>query len=159
MKLLGICLLFLSLLGRCSPDKSALAEPLSTDGLIIRTGTSFGMCVGYCKHDYVISGTTLMLTQTSQLRTPNQNPVKTCQTTISPAVWDTLKAAANPTLFFQQPEQLGCPDCADGGAEYIELEADGQNHRVIFEHGKTIPGFETLVTGLRAQREALKECK
>ncbi|MCX6213188.1 hypothetical protein [Spirosoma sp.] len=159
MKLLGICLLFLSLLGRCSPDKSVLAEPLATDGLIIRTGTSFGMCVGYCKHDYVISGTTLMLTQTSQARTQNQNPAKTCQTTIPQAVWDTLRAAANPTLFIQKPEQLGCPDCADGGAEYIEMEANGQKHRVTFEYGATIPGFEPLVTALRAQREAFKECK
>ncbi|GAB3037435.1 hypothetical protein [Spirosoma pulveris] len=159
MKFLGICLLFISLLGRCSPDKSALAEPLSTDGLIIRTGASFGMCVGYCKNDYVISGTTLMLTQTSQSRTQTQNPPKNCQTTISQAAWDTLRAAANPNLFFQQPEQLGCPDCADGGAEYIELEADGRKHRVIFEFGKTIPGFETLVTSLRAQREVFNECK
>lgn len=100
--------------------------------------------------------TGVTLTQISH--SPTQ-PVKTCQTIISQAYWNTLKAAANVTLFSQQPETLGCPDCADGGAEYIELETRGQKHRVTFEFGKTIPGLEPLVDALRNQRNQFTECK
>ena len=90
---------------------------------------------------------------------PTQNPTKTCQTTISLADWNTLKAAANLDTFGKQPATLGCPDCADGGAEYVELQISEQTHRVTFEYGKTIPGFETLVNTLRAQRAAFKVCR
>ncbi|MFD2932172.1 hypothetical protein [Spirosoma flavum] len=157
MKLTGIALLFLMLLGRCTQSTISSAEPLSANELTIRTGTSFGMCVGYCVNEYVFNGTSVTLTQTG--RPLAQNPIKTCQTTIDQATWNTLRAAANLETFSKQPETRGCPDCADGGAEYIELQTGEQKHRVTFEYGTTIPGFESLVEALRAQRTAFKACK
>lgn len=155
MKTTVVFLLLLVTLGRCT-QKNAVPADVPSDAFVIRTGTSFGFCVGYCQKEYVFNETVVMLTQTS--RSPTQS-VKTCQTVLSQADWNALKAAANVTLFSKQPETLGCPDCADGGAEFIELQSGDQKHRVTFEFGKTIPGFEPLVNALRNQRNQFKECK
>lgn len=128
------------------------------DSLIIRTGTSFGMCVGdKCRKDYVLNGTSLTLTHGGQNRgTPL--PSKTCQKPIAAADWNALKTAVNLGTFGQQPDVIGCPDCADGGAEYIELEQGDTKHRVTFPYGQTIAGFEPLVTTLRQQRNQFDSC-
>ncbi len=155
MKMTVFSLLLLMILGSCRSDTATPAE--SVDGLIIRSGTSFGFCVGYCQKDYVFDKTNVTLTEQDK-RAPTQNPTKTCQKTISQADWNALTAAAKPDLFSRQPETLGCPDCADGGAEYIELQLNDRRHRVTFEFGKTIPGFEPLVEAIRSQRTAFEEC-
>jgi hypothetical protein len=155
MKAIFLTFVIALVLGRCTETK-VLA--VTDDPLTIRTGTSFGMCVGYCQNDYVFNGTSVTLTQNGT-RSRAQSPVKTCQTAISPTEWETLKALANIDTFSSKPETLGCPDCADGGAEYIELQVGDRKHRVTFEFNKTIPGFEPLVDALRKKREAFKECK
>lgn len=99
----------------------------------------------------------MTLVQTAT-RTRAQNPDKTCQSTLSPAEWETLSATGNFDAFSQQPQQVGCPDCADGGAEYIELQSGDRRYRVVFEFGKTIPGFEPLVNNLRAHRGRFDAC-
>ena len=114
--------------------------------------------MGYCQDEYTFNGTSVTLTQNGT-RTQAQSPTKTCQTTISPAEWENLKALANMDTFSGKAATLGCPDCADGGAEYIELQTGDRKHRVTFEYNKTIPGFEPLVDALRKRREAFKECK
>lgn len=159
MKLVLLSFLIALVLGRCTKTTALTpADAVLTDTLTIRTGTSFGMCVGYCQHDYVFNGTSVTLTQNGT-RTQAQAPAKTCQTTLSPADWNALKALANFDTFRTKPATLGCPDCADGGAEYIELQTGDRKHRVMFEFNKTIPGFEPLVSALRQKREAFKECK
>lgn len=157
MKVSIVACLLIFLFGRCSDFESA-AAPEQPDALTIRTGTSFGMCAGYCATDYVFNGTSATLTQ-SGTRTQTQNSPKTCQSTLSPADWTALKALADVDAFGKQPETLGCPDCADGGAEYVELQQGDRKHRVTFEFNKTIPGFEPLVEALRRQRAAFTECK
>ena len=157
MKPILITFLITLILGRCS-ETNVLTNADATDALTIRSGTSFGMCVGYCQSDYVFNGTSVTLTQNGT-RTQAQSPAKTCQTAISPAEWESLKALANMDTFGSKAATLGCPDCADGGAEYIELQAGDRKHRVTFEYNKTIPGFEPLVNALRKRREAFKECK
>jgi len=154
MNLRAINILLLTALCSCS-SVSPQSDQKVNDGLIVRTGTSFGMCVGYCRNDYEFKQTAVTLTRNDIRKSLTQ----TCQTTISEADWIAIKSAANFQEFSKQSERLGCPDCADGGAEYIELQLDDQSHRVTFEYNATIPGFETLVDLLRKQRNAYKECK
>ena len=130
----------------------------SVDALVIRTGTSFGMCMGdKCRKDYVFTGTNLALTHGGNNRGVPL-PTRTCQKQVSTADWNALKAAVNISAFGQQPDVLGCPDCTDGGAEYIELEQGDVKHRVTFPYGQTIPGFDPLVNALRQQRDQFTEC-
>ena len=35
---------------------------------------------------------------------------------------------------FALKEIIGCPDCLDGGAEWIEVSCDGKAHRVEFDY-------------------------
>ena len=142
-------------LGRCTENK---VLSITNDPLTIRTGTSYGMCVGYCQTDYVFNGTSVTLTQNGT-RTQSQSPPKTCQSTISSDDWNTLKGLAAFEAFNSQPETIGCPDCADGGAEYIELQIGDRKHRVTFDPSKRVPGFEPLVDALRRRRDAFSECK
>lgn len=159
MKLLILTCLITLVLGRCTETTvKSSAENSTSDPLTIRTGTSFGMCVGYCQHDYVFNGTTVTLTQNGT-RTQSESPTKTCQTTITAAEWNALKTLVNYDSFSTQPETIGCPDCADGGAEYIELAIGDRKHRVTFSYNKTIPGSEALVEALRKRREAYPACK
>ena len=147
---------FILLLGRCT-NSFAPRKLTDADGLTIRTGTSAGMCVGYCVFDYELNGTSLTLTQRPNGVSPTL-AAKTCQSTISQADLRELLASIDLDSFYKQPAILGCPDCADGGAEYIELQLGEQKHRVTFQYGQTIPGSEALVDKLRAHRADLKEC-
>ncbi|GAB4031489.1 hypothetical protein [Spirosoma gilvum] len=148
---------FILLFGRCSSSLSP-KKLTDADGLVIRTGTSAGMCVGYCVFDYVLSGTSITLTQ-SPNRSQSTIATKTCQSTLSQAAWNDLLTTVDLDAFEKQPAVLGCPDCADGGAEYVELQLGEQKHRVTFQYGQTIPGSEALVDKLRSHRATLKECK
>ena len=47
----------------------------------------------------------------------------------------------------------GCPDCADGGAEWIEIDTGSGPIRVTFEFGDTLPGIGPLQAEIRALRE------
>lgn len=42
-------------------------------------------------------------------------------------------------------DRLGCPDCADGGSEWLAFRmVDGRYHKVVFEFG-TIPQSQGLL--------------
>ncbi|GAB3766213.1 hypothetical protein [Spirosoma pomorum] len=154
MKLLAIILVMALLADRCT---GSVTETVNPDNVVVRTGTSFGMCVGYCNQDYVVQGSTITLTQRIN-GDPRQRPTKTCQFSLDAGVQKQLLAMINLTQFKQQPATIGCPDCADGGAEYIEVQVGEQKHRVTFDYGRTIPGFEPLVDLLRQQRNQFKAC-
>ncbi|GAB4004627.1 hypothetical protein GCM10028808_02630 [Spirosoma migulaei] len=157
MKSIAVVILLIIGFGHCQTRLTPQTADDLTDTLTIRTGTAFGMCAGeYCIREYVFNGTHVTLTHKGAR---SQAAAQSCQSTISAADWIALKASVNLASFNQQPAVLGCPDCADGGAEFIELQVGEQKHRVTFPVGETIPGFESLVTGLRNQRNAFSECK
>ncbi len=92
-------------------------------------------------------------------RTPAQYPTKTCTATITATEWAILKAQADLALLRKRPATLGCPDCADGGAEFLEIEQGAERYRVTFEAGKSIPGFDGLISALRAKRKTFDTCQ
>ncbi|GAB3944476.1 hypothetical protein GCM10028805_12050 [Spirosoma harenae] len=157
MKPIAIATILIIAFGGCMSSFTPQDQP-ETTGLIIRTGTSAGMCVGYCAYDYVFNGSSVTLTQSGN-RTQSTVSPKSCQSTISQDDWNTLQSAANLDAFSKQPTVIGCPDCTDAGAEYVELELGDKKHRVTFPFAQTIPGFESLLKALRSQRAAFKECQ
>lgn len=157
MKSIVLLVLLITGFVRCMNSFTPQAAQNTTDDLTISSGTSFGMCTGYCQNDYTFNGTSVTLVQSS-VRPQTTLTSKSCQSTISQSDWNTLKAAANVDLFSKQPKLIGCPDCTDAGSEYVEIQAGPQKYRVTFPFGRTIPGFESLVDALRNQREAFKNC-
>lgn len=61
--------------------------------------------------------------------------------------------------FFKLSETIGCPDCADGGAEWVEVEyVSGKKHRVTFEYMKEPDELKDYLIGLREQKEKSVKC-
>lgn len=136
--------------------KQTLEPEVDGASMIIRSGTSYGFCIGYCQRELTLIGTSAQYVMRDNRK---ELPEKTCSGTISGEEWNALTSKVNFTTFQQQPERIGCPDCADGGAEFVEIESGGKKYRVTFEANKTIPGFDELVLALRKKREAFKDCQ
>ena len=54
------------------------------------------------------------------------------------------------------PEIVGCPDCADGGGEWIEVNVAGESHRVTFGNGVKIDAIQPLIERIRSLRGGFK---
>jgi len=130
-------------------------SPFSTD-VSIRAGTSFGHCIGYCETELAIGPSEIVLTRTS--RQPQEYPTRTERLPISGTEYEGLLDALDAEVFLGMEEVLGCPDCADGGAEWIEVERSGGDaKRVTFEYGATIEPIAPLVERIRALRARFPE--
>jgi len=126
IKILSIFLFFSFLFTTCieDNDNNLISE--------IRYGTSFGMCVGHCKNELT------MTQKTSTYRcsgwTEDVTPVTKTEGTNS-QIWDSINSGFNLDTFLDLPEVIGCPDCADGGAEWLEVVlSNGETHKVTFEY-------------------------
>jgi hypothetical protein len=126
------------------------AETLSADGVVLRAGTSFGMCLGYCVTELTVTPDEVRLVESS--RSPSQAD-RTRRLPLAQGEWEAIAALAKPSTLDGLPEVIGCPDCADGGAEWIEVERDGEKRRVTFEYGSTVQGIQPLVEKARELRE------
>jgi hypothetical protein len=61
--------------------------------------------------------------------------------------------------FFDLPTTIGCPDCADGGAEWIEIElVDGGKHKVTFEYRHEPEKVKDYIIKLREQMNKSIHC-
>jgi hypothetical protein len=117
--------------------------------LELRSGTSFGMCGGYCVTELRIDTLGVTFTETSQVQ---DLPARTRTLPLSASDWDRLEEAVDTAAIRTLEGVHGCPDCADGGAEWIQLSPAGDTVRVAFEFGDTIEGIEPLQTVIRELR-------
>ncbi len=53
------------------------------------------------------------------------------------------------------PKTIGCPDCADGGAEWIEIQSIDIHKKVTFEYLNEPNSLTALVTELRELQGSL----
>lgn len=145
--------LALSLLAAC---QSVTTEPSAVSK--ITSTTSFGMCVGYCKTTLEITATEAVLIRESYGRGAGANlPLQRLTTPLSAQEWQDIAAAATAAAaaFDTLPERLGCPDCADGGAETLALVGPGRDKSVVFEYGDSLAGVQPLLEQVRALRTRL----
>ena len=137
----------------------APASPATTPTNVrqIVSTTSFGMCVGYCTTRLEISqGQAVLIRQARGGRgAPDSAPDQCFTTTLSPSEWQEIaRLAANADLS-SLPPVIGCPDCADGGAESLSIVgADGQRS-ISFDHGADIAQAQALLDRVRALRARL----
>jgi len=118
-------------------------------------GTSFGMCLGYCTQNLLVSDLKLTFSKTKNGQTPD---TKTCTKNISKEEVDAIKALLDAGKLSSLPEVIGCPDCADGGAEWVSVKADGKQYKIVFEYGKAPKELDAAVTKLRLLKESFKDC-
>lgn len=130
-------------------------ENVLLTNIIIKSGTSFGQCVGHC-----ITESEMSSQQLSLVRKAWRSKIadKTCSRLLTSGEWQSLIDLLNFDTFKQLPETTGCPDCADGGAEWIEVTYGEQVKRVNFEFGKNIPEIAEFTERVRKIRDSLNNC-
>jgi hypothetical protein len=116
--------------------------------------TSFGMCVGYCTTRLEISeGQAVLLREARGGRGGPQNlPDQRFTAELSASEWQEIARLAANTNLQSLPDVIGCPDCADGGAEALTING---GRTVTFDHGATVPSAQPLLDRVRALRERL----
>lgn len=120
-------------------------------------GTSFGMCVGLCQTLYEITEDQIRLTNSTWAW--EDKPSKTCVKALSESDFMAISSKLSISEFKKLPKIIGCPDCADGGAEFIELVfLDGTKQRVTFEYWNEPSKLREIVELLRQTTADFKEC-
>jgi hypothetical protein len=121
----------------------------------IATGSSFGMCAGYCRHEITL--TQNLLKSVQQGTRSGDLPEKTAEEPMPQSEWNAIIASADWESFKKLPETIGCPDCADGGAEWIEIQYGDSVKKVTIEFGANVPEMQPLLDKLRPIRERFKK--
>jgi len=119
---------------------------------IINTGTSFGMCWGYCKTELELNGTEVIYKEYSWIENPDF-PELILEDHITDEQLDQILNTFDFEEYLTLDNVYGCPDCADGGAEWIEITHDNLTKHILFEFYSTIPGHDDLVEILRELRD------
>lgn len=123
----------------------------STPILMVKTGTYFGECLGYCNDQLVITPERILYSLMSNVR-DKEYPDITSEISIKRDDWNSLIALIDFETLVSLPDTIGCPDCADQGGEWIEI-SDGQHtKRVDFEFNASVHEIDDFVKYLRRIR-------
>ncbi len=112
----------------------------------IRYGTSFGMCVGYCLTDVEISPVSGSVITYGW---DNSVTPKSREFDFTEGEFRALLETIDFEKFQDLDPVIGCPDCADGGAEWIELTAEGRTKKVKIDYRAEIDGLSETLGELR----------
>lgn len=151
MKITIALLSLLAVFTACTTSK-----PVAVNEEIISVlhGTNFGHCRGYCRKEVVFYPNKVDYFEASV--DSARNPVKE-ENFKNSSAWKSIVAKIDWNKFKDLKESYGCPDCADGGSEYIEIKTVNGTKRVTIEFNKEMPELEPLLTELRTQRKKLLE--
>lgn len=136
---------------------NSIAAPSSGVTRIVST-TAFGMCVGYCTTRLEISAGQAVLIREARAGRGGGGPVRdtqrfTAQLTLGE--WQEIQRLAAAADLDALPDVVGCPDCADGGAEGLTIEGPAGSESVSFEFGARLAPAQPLLDRVRAPRARL----
>ena len=152
MKMQLVVLMILSTLFfiNCENESEMTDNQASKLEYEINYASSFGMCVGPCrkKMNVVNNALTFTVYYTEGRGAVGGTP-KTYKETSDIILQNSLSKSIDYEAFKKLKNVIGCPDCADGGAESVEIIKGNIKHKVTFEYGKAPKEIESLVTILR----------
>lgn len=125
----------------------------------IARGTSFGQCSGYCITGMVITGDSVVYREIG-IPDPEARqiiPERNVTFKLEENEWEELVALVDLDAWESLPETIGCPDCADEGAEVVEVDYDSTRKSARFSYGQDPPGLERLLERLREIQETALE--
>ncbi len=147
--ILGALVLGASTLGLTASCHPSPFDPLP-DSAVVRWGISFGECRGYCEQEMDVTRTELRLTRRSG--NPSLYPTTVEELDLSAEAWSALRAQVQTSGIAALEDVYGCPDCADGGAEWVEVETPDARKKVSFDAGRPPEELASLVETLRSLR-------
>lgn len=140
------CVFLCSFFFLSSCDKESTQSEIKS----IKSGTSFGECIGYCVRDLEITHTSI--TYTASGWNDQVYPIKTLHRDNDTEDWEGLVDLIDMEAISGYEDIVGCPDCADGGAEWIRIETDSSIKQITFEYGDTLAFIQPLIENLRLLR-------
>lgn len=152
MKSLIFVTLTVAFLSACGTSKKT---PKADSPIIsVMHGTNFGHCRGYCRKEVIFMENEFQYIESSvdEKNQPKQQNFKANSDN-----WKNILSQIDWNKFNSLEESYGCPDCADGGSEYIEIKSINGTKRVTIEFNKESAELEPLLTELRKQRKILLE--
>ena len=142
-----VSLILLVILGACSKNG---------DLSKVNYGTSFGMCLGYCRNELTLEPGYVTYVHSGWVDTVE---TITCSDKLGNDDWVYYKTQLDVQEFLKLPATIGCPDCADGGAEWVEIELkNGTGHKVTFEWGNEPSVLNDYIIRLREQMDSSILC-
>ncbi len=142
-----IFIVFIAIATSCSTSKG------SNSIAYIKHGSSFGMCRGYCYNEITFTKNEKIAYNKAYGRTnPEEFPDKMDTTSLDVKIWDELVNSFVVDSFFILDERIGCPDCADGGSEWIEIGTKNKIYKVTFEYGDSLKGLDELLKLVREEK-------
>ena len=106
---------------------------LDVEILSISYGTYFGECYGYCSQSIKIENDSISYQAQSWSENVNY-PLIAYSAKFSEEYWKLLEEEIDFLIFRNLEEVIGCPDCADEGAEWVEIETKDITHKITFEY-------------------------
>ncbi len=152
LKLLSLSALTLALAACASaaaPQQANVTRVVST--------TSFGMCVGYCTTELEITEGQAVLTRLARggRGAPDSLPPQRYSMPLTASEWQEIQRLAALADFDALPDVVGCPDCADGGAEGLTVEGASGAESVSIEFRADVREVQPLLERVRAIRDRL----
>lgn len=144
-------LLALVLAGAWSCAQQSPSEP-SGAVTLIGSNTSFGFCApsAYCVTRLELRSDGALYVEESRSLAARQ-----VRAALTAAEWQALVNTLDEARLRALPAVVGCPDCADGGAETLTAVVNGRTTTVTFEYGRDLPGLESLLQRVRVLRARL----
>ena len=130
MKKLLLLLLVLTFVISCDDNTT---EVINGEVVQINYGTSFGFCFGYCVNEITVTHENITLEKSGWTDSAGL-PKITYQEELSAEVLNDVFAEVDFDEFLKLDEVIGCPDCSDGGTEWIEITTKDKTHRVSFDY-------------------------
>ena len=116
----------------------------------INSGTSYGECWGYCVFELQLDNSNALFTASGWGW--YEFPDLLLEANLSQEMWQQIIELLDFEYFQSLDDVYGCPDCADGGAEFIEIIYDGVAKQVTFDAYTEIDGIQELTILLRDLR-------
>jgi hypothetical protein len=150
MKVVGLAFVVAAALSIAACEKSTTAAGGVTQ---VASTTSFGMCVGYCTTRLEISKEQAVLVREARGGRGSQDlPEQRIAAPLQAGEWEEIARLAAAAKIDGLPDVIGCPDCADGGAETLSIVGPARNKTIKFDHGANIAEAQPLLDRVRAVR-------
>lgn len=120
-------------------------------------GTSFGECLGYCNREIVVSGGVVFTKSGWDIG--GTLPDSSCEYIFIRDPLPDYLDDIDINTFLAMDEVIGCPDCADGGAEWLELGFENEVKRVTFEYMNEPDEFKAVIPSLRELMDSFNDCR
>jgi hypothetical protein len=149
----SIFTILLLLLYSCEADEDMLTY--NSEIVSIGYGTSKGD-IGYCNRNLEIIGTDIIFKASGQTVTGNLPEIE-ISGNISIEDWEALVNKIDVLIFRNMEEVIGCPDCDDGGSEWIEITTNDIIHKVVFEFENEPEEVKSYIDDLRELIEEFED--